>query len=215
MNNLAGDKSSRHDTAMFEGFNLVDGAAAVVVLVGILGGIRRGLSGELARVIAAGAALYVAWRFAQPMAAWVMDQHPMSYEKGYSVAFFAILLSAFALTWLLRAALRSIMLFAFKGNLERIGGALCGLARATIVVVFLVLLVSLAPAGDLRTAVVDESFIGPIICRHVRPMYDDLRERTPELPLPGPGITNSEIESDEESITVTDEEMPESAPASE
>ncbi len=204
---------------MLQGFNLVDGAAAVVVLVGILGGIRRGLSGELARVIAAGAALYVAWRFAQPMAAWVMDQHPMSYEKGYTVAFFAILLCAFALTWLLRAALRSIMLFAFKGNLERIGGALCGLARASIVVVFLVLLVSLAPAGDLRTAVVDDSFIGPVICRHVRPMYDDLRERTPELPLPGPGITNDEtasgIESDEEAITVTDEEMPESDPSAE
>ncbi|MFH0908618.1 MAG: CvpA family protein [bacterium] len=190
---------------MFQGFNLVDGAAAVVVLVGILGGIRRGLSGELARFIAAAAALYVAWRFAQPMAAWVMDQHPMSYEKGYTVAFFAILLSAFAMTWLLRAVLRSIMLFAFKGNLERVGGALCGMARAAIVVVFLVLLVSLAPAGDLRARVVDESFIGPIICRHVRPMYDELRERTPELPLPGPGITN------DEAITVTDEAMPEPA----
>lgn len=201
---------------MLQGFNIVDGAVGIIVLVGILGGIRRGLSGELARVIAAGAALYAAWHFAQPMAAWVMDQHPMSYEKGYSVAFIAILLAAFALTLLLRAALRSFMMFAFKGKLERIGGALCGLARACIVVVFLVLLVSLAPAGDFRESVVNESVIGSFVCRHVRPVYDEIRELKPELPLPGPGLTNN-VATDEatDTVTVTDEDMPEPTPPAE
>jgi uncharacterized membrane protein required for colicin V production len=185
----------------FHGFNIVDGVVGVLVLVGILGGIRRGLSGELARVIAAGAALYIAWKFAEPLADWVMQKQPMTYTRGYAVAFVAIMAAALGLTWLIRAALRHVMEFAFKGKLERLGGGFCGLLRSAIVVCFLVLLVSLAPQGELRAAVCDDSVIGATICRHLRPVYDELRERTPDLPLPAPaevpGMDQEELEADD------------------
>ncbi|HEY8240719.1 MAG TPA: CvpA family protein [Kiritimatiellia bacterium] len=190
-------------------FNVVDAAIAVVVLVGVLGGIRRGLSGELARLIAAGVALYVAWKFAEPLADWLMQKQPMSYTRGYAMAFIGITAAALALTFVLRIMLRSVMEFAFRGRIERIGGALCALVRSGIVVAFVVLLVSLAPEGELRAAVCDESFVGSAVCRRLRPMYDDLRQLQPELPLPAPAVegenTNDFVVTDVEETETTNE----------
>lgn len=196
----------------FSGFNIVDGIAGILVLVGILGGIRRGLSGELARVIAAGTALFVAWKFAEPLAEWVTLKQPMSYERGYAFAFVLILAAALGLTWLIRVALRHVMEFAFKGRLERLGGGLCGLIRSGFVVCFLVLLISLAPEGDLRAAVCDDSVVGSTVCRHLRPMYDELRHLTPDLPLPAPAgeepkaVAEEAVEAEPDDFVVTDVE---------
>lgn len=188
-------------------FNIVDAIAGVVILVGVLGGIRRGLSGELARLIAAGVALFVAWKFAEPLADWVMQKQPMSYARGYAMAFVGIMAAALALTWLLRWMLRSVMEFAFKGRIERVGGALCALMRAGIVVSFVILLISLAPEGDLRAAVCDESFVGSTVCRHLRPMYDELREQQPELPLPAPAEDGAAEATNDFVITDVEEDV--------
>jgi hypothetical protein len=78
------------------------------------------------------------------------------------------------------------MVFAFKGKLEKIGGALCGLARSALLVSILILAAGVAPGDALHRAVTEESLAGRFVFQHVRPAYERLSERYPELHLPAP-----------------------------
>ena len=82
--------------------------------------------------------------------------------------------------------LRHVMEFAFKGRLERVGGALCGLLRACVVALFFLLLASLAPQPELAALVTERSVFGRLAATYVRPIYTDLADRRPDLGLPTP-----------------------------
>jgi uncharacterized membrane protein required for colicin V production len=164
---------------------IVDLAALALVIIGILGGARRGLSGELARVIAIAASVYAAWYLSGPATEWLSARQPeWTQQKSLGVAFTALILAALIVSWLLRAALRSVMTFAFKGRLERIGGAVCGLLRGCIFAAVILLLLSLVPHEGLRYAVTEDSWTGRLVGQKLLPFYEDIRERAPELGLP-------------------------------
>lgn len=170
---------------------IVDVVALVLMLFAMIGGIRRGLSGELARVIGLAAAVYAAWYFADPVTHWLMDRNPeWTQQKAFSAGFAALLLAALLASWLLRSALRSIMTFAFKGKLERIGGGLCGLVRGSVLAALIILMLSLVPQEDVRRTVTEDSIAGRLVYEKLLPVYEDLREQAPELGLPAaPGET--------------------------
>lgn len=167
-------------------FNILDGIVGVILLFGLLGGLKRGLSGELSRVIGICAAVWAAWRFAQPVATWAMDRLSLNQDRSYLFSFLAILVASCALLWLVRLALRNLMEFAFKGRIERIGGALAGLLRAAVVAAALVLMLQFAPHGGVREAAIEGSWVGRIVTRYLRPVYDNLQQQMPELGLPNP-----------------------------
>ena len=167
-------------------FNFVDALAAIVLLVGLLGGLKRGLSGELSRVIAIAVAAFSAWRFATPVAEWGMEKLSMTQERAYVFSFLAILLAAFLVMWLIRITLRNLMEFAFKGRIERMGGALAGLLRALVIVAALVLMISFAPQPEIQRIVMKQSFCGRLVAKYLRPVYEDLQQRAPEFGLPAP-----------------------------
>ena len=171
------------------GFNFIDGVVAVVLLVGILGGLKRGLSGELSRVIAIVVAVFAAWRFATPVADWAMARLSLSQDRAYLTSFIFILVAAFAALWIVRATLRSLMEFAFKGKIERIGGAIAGLLRAAVIAAALVLMLEFAPQPEIRTLVMEKSFVGRLVAQHLRPVYENLQQKVPELGLPAPSET--------------------------
>jgi uncharacterized membrane protein required for colicin V production len=169
-------------------FNFADAIGAVILLVGILGGLKRGLSGELSRVVAIAVAVVAAWRFATPVADWAMDQFSLDRDRSYLVSFLAILLGASAVMWIIRLTLRNLMEFAFKGRIERLGGALAGLLRSSVVVAIIFLMLGFAPQPEIQRIIVEQSFFGRLAARYLRPVYDDLQQRAPQLGLPAPAI---------------------------
>ncbi len=166
------------------GFNVVDTGAAILLLVGALGGLKRGLSGELSRVVGISVAVSAAWRFATPVADWAMDSLNLPQDRSYLLSFGAIFLSAIAILLIVRFVLRNLMSFAFKGKIERIGGLLAGLIRSSVIVGALVLMLEFAPQDNVRAAVTENSVVGRLVARYLRPVYENFQQRVPELGRP-------------------------------
>ena len=176
-------------------FNFVDAIVGVILLFGLLGGLKRGLSGELSRVIMYVVAGYAAWKFASPAADKLMESASMTVERGYITAFIGILIGAFIVMWLVRVILRNIFEFAFKGKIERIGGALCGLTRAAIFASVLLIMGGFIPQAEIRNLVAEKSFFGRLVQERLTPLLDSMRDKIPGLPsTSSPSVTDDESE---------------------
>lgn len=167
------------------GFNIVDIIAVVFIAFSVFQGLRRGLSGELARVIGAVLALWAGWRFYGPLGETIYHATRLGEQGSQALAFFIGLAAVFFLIFILRLVLRQIMEFTFKGKIERIGGALAGLLRSAAVVAAVVLLVGLLPNDYLRTQFVEESFIGRSLQSVVPVVREKIEERYPNLRAAG------------------------------
>lgn len=170
--------------ATWHGFNIVDGVVAAFLLAGLIGGVRRGLSGELARATIAVACIAAAVYYTRPLADLAIQRWNLSPRQSYLAALVALVLGAYAVLSMIRVMLGNLMNFQFKGRLERLGGGLCGLLRASVVMSLLLLLLSLAPNDKLHAMIARDSFAGRRICPATRPMYESLSERVPELRVP-------------------------------
>ena len=170
----------------WHGYNLVDGVVALLLLAGLFSGIRRGLSGELVRAMIAVAAVVAAVLYARPVSEWAMRQANLSVRAALIGAFLLVLLGAYVAVSMVRALLGRLADFTFKGKLERLGGGLCGLARAAAVSGLILLLLGLAPNDNLQRLVVDESVTGRLVTQHLRPLYAQLSERVPEIRIEEP-----------------------------
>lgn len=168
----------------WHGFNIIDGIVAVFLAAGLIGGVRRGLSGELARAAIAVACIVVAAFYGRPLADWAMQRFAWSPRTSYLTALLALLLGVYLASSLLRMVLGRLVDFQFKGRIERIGGGFCGLLRSGVVVSVFLLLLSLMPNDKLRDMITLESRSGQLVCPHMRPMYESLSDRVPELRIP-------------------------------
>ena len=162
-------------------FNFVDAVVAVILLVGLLGGLKRGLSGELSRLLMYVIAGYAAWKYAAPGANLVMEKSNATPERAYLIAFTGILAGSFVVMFLARTVLRNILDFAFKGKIERMGGAICGVAKSAVIASVLLLLAGMVPDPTVRRLVAEESFAGRVVHDRLHPLLDVLREKVPGM----------------------------------
>jgi uncharacterized membrane protein required for colicin V production len=175
----------------WHGYNVVDGLVVLFLGAGLLGGIRRGFSGELVRALIAVAAAAAAVLYARPVSEWAMLHANLSVRAALIGAFIVVFFGAYLAVTFVRVMLGKLADFRFKGPLERIGGALCGLARAAGVSGLILLLLGLAPNDNLKRLVVDESVAGRFVTQHLRPLYGQLvRTRAGN---PGGGTTPFEV----------------------
>ena len=179
-------------------FNAVDAVAAVLLAVGIFTGMRRGLSGELARLIGAGVSLYAGWFFYQPAGQYLFKVTRLSSQGASALAFVLVIVGAGVLMILLRLVLRHIMEFTFKGPIERVGGALAGLLRSAVVVTAAILVLSLWPHEYLHRVFAEDSFCGRLIYTYLEPVYEEWSEKYPLLPdMKKPGDEEEDSSSEQ------------------
>jgi uncharacterized membrane protein required for colicin V production len=164
--------------------NVVDVVAMAFAAWGAIRGFRRGLSGELARLLGIGVALVAGWRLSLPLGERAEQLTRLSVHgsrvAGFVVAFAGAWLAAVALRWILR----NLMEFTFKDPLEHVGGAVAGLLRFGGIASALVLAGGLCPVGAVRESFTEGSVLGAALHRHVLPAYTALKEGRPELDLP-------------------------------
>jgi uncharacterized membrane protein required for colicin V production len=166
-------------------FNIVDIAALILVLLGLIRGFVKGLSGELAGLLSAAAAFTGAWYFYTPLGNFLADKTRLSEPATVAVAFVLALIGAYLAMRILRLVLRSLMEFSFKGKLEKIGGMLAGGIRMTVVVTALVLLMALWPHEYLHRLFVEKSAFGGFVFEKLGPVYEKIAEEHPALKIPG------------------------------
>ena len=176
-------------------FNIVDIVIMVLLLLGLIRGAWKGLSGELSDLISIAAAVFAGCFFYEPLGSYFLMNTRLHETASYLAAFFAALVGAYLLMRVLRLVLRHLMEFSFKGRIERIGGALAGLIHAGVVTTALVLVVGLLPDPTVHRRFVEESVFGNVIYERLGPVYEDFSEKHPALRMPGEKKTTGEVET--------------------
>lgn len=163
--------------------NVVDLAVAALLLFGFIGGIRRGLSGELLRILSIAIAILVGWKGTDAGALWLAEKTQWPVDDVKSAAFLGLIVGTYIFLAFVRVGLRLFLSFAFKGKIELIGGALVGLVRSAVFCTVVLLMASLVNYEPLANAL-GASVTGPWVATHVRPLYDDIARENPDLNLP-------------------------------
>ncbi len=179
-------------------FNTIDIIFAGLLLVGVLRGTLRGLSGELASLLGFVAAVFIGWKMYTPLGQYLMETTQLSAFQAETVSFITILIAIMVLLWALRIVLKRIMAVTFKGLIERIGGGVLGLIRYGLFLTALILAVSLFGHQRLREEVIDASFVGRHINEQLAPRYAQWAERHPHWPQQRERISESEREQEQE-----------------
>lgn len=164
-------------TTAAAGFNAVDGFVAALLLIGLISGTRRGLSGEAAILVATLISGVAAWKFSGWARALLLSNAGLSPREATVAGVVLVFVAVYFLLWVVRKALAAMMQFNFKGKAERIGGALCGLSRYTVFALILLLIATFIPNDKVKKAVGEESVIGSFVSRHVRPLSEDLARK--------------------------------------
>jgi len=168
-------------------FNWIDAGVAAILLLGLIGGIRRGLSGEIWRVVAFVAGGWTVWSFTPGIADRLEELTQWPAEQSYLAAAIALFVAVLLGFWLIGKLIKGAMSLNFKGKLERIGGGLCGLMRAVLVSAFLLLLAGLIPQPEAARYVKDGSLSGRFFEKQIRPRYNEWTHGNPALSIPADG----------------------------
>lgn len=168
------------------GIGWVDALVILSLVLGIVFGWLRGLSHELAVLLSFVAAIVATCAGYAPLADFLQARLGWNLELLRLVSVVLLLLGALACMWLLRAALGLLMSFAFKGWVERVGGALAGGIRWTLTSLVLLLALSFVPYSPLQRAILYDSFTGRSVLPLVADSYNDLAAAGDLLPADRP-----------------------------
>lgn len=160
--------------------NPVDLFFLVVVLLGTIRGLVRGLSRELADVLRIGGSFVAIWFLYEPLGQWIFGHTEMTARTSYLLAALAIMLVAFLLLSILHLIVSSIMKLTFPSGVEKVGGLIAGTLKSLIIAVLLVFLVGLMPHEVIRRAVHDESYTGGWVHSRWPELLERLEERYPD-----------------------------------
>lgn len=164
-----------------QAYNYIDIVAAIALMIGMVQGLRRGLSGELARFIAICVAVGCGWYFYHPLGTKLLHQSNMDEQEAYAAAFFLCLIGGFLLMLVIRLLLGHIMEVSFKGPFDRIMGVLAGMLRMGLYCTAIIFFIGLLP-NDYLHGVVSESLSGQLVSRYAPEWYLKVRTYVPILP---------------------------------
>jgi len=147
--------------------SLVDVLALSAVSLITLRGYLRGLSGELAQLVSAVAALALGVLFFGPVAAWCVAHTRLAPASARAAAFVVVIAAAVAALVLVRLALKRIMKVAFEERFDRAGGLVAGFVRACALVTLVLMVMNLWPHAYLNRKFGEESVLGTVLLRRM------------------------------------------------
>lgn len=149
-------------------FTVVEAFVLVLVLWELLWGLKRGLSGELARLVSTTIVLAAGLRFYQAAGRLLADNTKLSEDPELALAVaFLLIVVCFALLFLiLRLILRLLMSVKFNEKIDRSGGGIAGLLRGVLLALLCLYAAGLWPHAYLRKVVREQSIVGRTVFQH-------------------------------------------------
>jgi uncharacterized membrane protein required for colicin V production len=145
----------------------IDIVAMALILLGILNGLRRGLSGELSCFMCVMTASLVAIYFHDNWVPYIEQHVTGERQSAVAFSFIAMLGAAWVLAILLRLMLRRAAMITFDRKFDRVGGAISGLLSSTILIILVFLIMSVWPDRTVNRVFRDESLVGRAIATHL------------------------------------------------
>lgn len=158
-------------------FNAVDVGAVVILILGILLGLSRRLSGEVAYLISVVVAFVVGLIAYRPLADWFLDLEPLGPRSAHALAFLAAVVAAGVLMILVRLGLARVIRVALSEQADRALGAIAGFVRSVVLVTVIFIVMNLVPSTFLNRQFGEASAIG----RVVQEFMPAIEEKLPEL----------------------------------
>jgi uncharacterized membrane protein required for colicin V production len=155
----------------------VDLAALVLVGLGLVQGLWRGLAKEVAGLVSVSLSCGLGLSFYQPIGAWLVEHGRLGERAAQATAFITIAAAIGIVFLLLRLLLRLIMQVTFAKGIDRLGGAVAGLVRASLFVLTVFIAANLLPHEYLNRRFGEESFFG----RQVLKAMPTLRESVEQV----------------------------------
>jgi uncharacterized membrane protein required for colicin V production len=160
--------------------SVVDAAAAVIVLLGLLNGVRRGLSGELAGLVGSVAAFLFGLTTYRRVAVWLADHTRLAGAAAGATAFLVVICGALLTMFVIRYLLRRILRVVVEKNMDRIGGGIAGLVTTGVVTAVAFIVFNLWPNSYLNRKFGEESLLGALLIRSMPALREDLPPRALE-----------------------------------
>jgi uncharacterized membrane protein required for colicin V production len=169
-------------------YNAVDIAAAAYLILGLLVGLKRGLSGELARLASAAVTLALTLHYYAGLADYLARNTRLAQHEALArpLAFFILALCSGLFFLTLRLILQHLMKITFNPKIDRAAGLLAGGARAVATVALVVLALGLWPSSFLRRVFREESAVGRTLFTTAPALAARVQDALAPTPEPGP-----------------------------
>ena len=162
-------------------FNWYDPVVAVALIYGLWSGRRTGLSGEIIRVLALLLMVATAINFYQPVGSWLHRQSGLVKEVADLVAFVGLAVLVYAPSLPLRAAIRRrTKKLILAAALENTGGAIAGLLRMIVIMMWVTVILSLMRSPFWHKHVAHESSSGQFVVRQLPAVKAVTEQQFPE-----------------------------------
>lgn len=119
------------------GANWYDALVVAALVYGVWSGVRTGLLGEIIRVAGLVLMVALALQFYNTLGQWLRARSNLAVELANLISFVGIAVVVYLLALLARrAAHRRMMKLRFTATVENVGGALAGVARMVVIMVW-------------------------------------------------------------------------------
>ena len=146
------------------GLNWYDGVVAAAILYGTWSGFRRGLSGEIVRLVGLVLMVVLALSFYLPVGKWVRGATGWAEELASLAAFVGIAMSVYIVAAVVGTQIhRRLEKGRFAAVVENVGGVLAGMVRMAILMAWVTVLLSLTRSKFWNHQVVEESRFGSFV----------------------------------------------------
>jgi len=180
--------------------SVIDIVALIIVALGMFQGFRRGLSGELARLISIVVAFALGLHFYHPFGLWLSAHTRLSEQPAHALAFITAIIAAIVTMILLRIVLKRVMTIVFEKKIDKMGGLLAGFVCSSVIVIIIFMIMIIVPNNYLNRQFGQNSVIGSVIIKYM-PV---LCKESEELPIAEKIETTRKKKAREKTRTGTD-----------
>lgn len=156
--------------------NVIDMLALLALVIGFILGFKRGLSGEVARLIGVGAAFALGLIFYQKFAGYILDHTRLSEQTSKAMAFIIIFFGCCLVLLIVTLLFKYLVKTAVQEPTDRTVGGLIGILRAAIFVIAIYIAMNLVPNDYLNSNFGEKSTVGSFILK----CMPNMRETVPE-----------------------------------
>ena len=152
-------------------FNWIDLIVVIFIVRGVYRGYKRGLSGEVLRFLGILIALYLSFKFYEPLAERIVERFSLEHNVAIALSFAGIALAVIIFFYLVNRMVRSMMELPIIAAIERAGGAILGGVKTLLFVCAFLIILALVRIEAISNAVSRDSLFGSYAIAAVPGVY--------------------------------------------
>lgn len=179
-------------------FAPIDICFFICLLCGALWGMFKGLSGELAQLIATIICFFLSIRIAPFASAKLEEATNLSKDNAVLIAIVAVVCCGFLLLFILKNLFKKVLKIVIEVRYDKFFGFIAGIIHYGIILIIIIVIMGLMPSKTIHKLFIEESIVGTNVMK-LFPKVKTVIEDKANINLPDE-ISNEETPEDDETI---------------